>query len=88
MAFALQTQLVAHIKYGAAISAVVLSAVYIVLAFSMRSRTHPLAHWLTLSYAALALIFATLAVPLAVGMPEIKPVAALIASAGGRPVAE
>ncbi len=66
VAFALQTQLVAHIEYGAAISAVVLSAVYIVLAFSIRSRTHPLAQWLTLSYAALALIFATLAVPLAV----------------------
>ncbi len=66
VAFALQTQLVAHIEYGAAISAVVLSAVYIVLAFSMRSRTHPLAQWLTLSYAALGLIFATLAVPLAV----------------------
>ena len=66
VAFALQTQLVAHIEYGAAISAVVLSAVYVVLAFSIRSRTHPLAQWLTLSYAALALIFATLAVPLAV----------------------
>lgn len=66
VAFALQTRLVAHIEYGAAISAVVLSAVYIVLAFSLRSRTHPLAQWLTLSYAALALIFATLAVPLAV----------------------
>ena len=66
VAFALQTQLVAHVEYGAAISAVVLSAVYIVLAFSIRSRTHPLVQWLTLSYAALALIFATLAVPLAV----------------------
>jgi uncharacterized membrane protein len=66
VAFALQTQLVAHVEYGAAISALVLSAVYIVLAFSIRSRTHPLAQWLTLSYAALALIFATLAVPLAV----------------------
>ncbi len=66
VAFALQTQLVAHIEYGAAISAVVLSAVYIALAFLIRSRTHPLAQWLTLSYAALALIFATLAVPLAV----------------------
>ena len=66
VAFALQTQLVAHIEYAAAISAVLLSAVYVVLAFSIRSRTHPLAQWLTLSYAALALIFATLAVPLAV----------------------
>ena len=66
VAFALQTQLVAHIEYGAAISAVLLSAVYIVLAFLMRARTHPVAQRLTLSYAALALIFATLAVPLAV----------------------
>ena len=66
VAFALQTQLVSHVEYGAAISAVVLSAVYVVLAFSIRSRSHPLAQWLTLSYAALALIFATLAVPLAV----------------------
>ena len=66
VAFALQTQLVAHIEYGAAISALVLSAVYVVLAFSIRSRAHPLARWLTLSYAALALVFATLAVPLAV----------------------
>ncbi len=66
VAFALQTQLVAHIEYGAAISAVVLSFVYILLAYAMRVRTHPLAHWLMLSYAALALIFATLAVPLAV----------------------
>ena len=66
VAFSLQTQLVAHMEYGAAISAVLLSAVYIVLAFSIRSRTHPLAQWLTLSYAALALTFATLAVPLAV----------------------
>ena len=66
VAFALQTQLVAHIEYGAAISAVALSAVYVVLAFSIRSRAHPLTQWLTLSYAALALIFTTLAVPLAV----------------------
>lgn len=66
VSFALQTQLVAHFEYGAAISAVVFSFVYVLLAYAMRARTHPLAHWLTLSYAALALIFATLAVPLAV----------------------
>ena len=66
VAFALQTQLVAHIEYGSAISALLLSAVYIVLAFSLRPRIHPLAKWLTLSFAALALMFATLAVPLAV----------------------
>lgn len=66
VAFALQTQLVAHIEYGAAISAVGLSFVYVLLAYAMRSRSHAVAHWLMLSYAALALIFATLAVPLAV----------------------
>ena len=66
VAFALQTQLVAHIEYAAAISAVLMSLVYVLLAFAVRARTHPLAQWLTLSYAALALIFATLAVPLAV----------------------
>lgn len=66
VSFALQTQLAAHFEYGAAISAVVLSFVYILLAFAARSRTHPLAPWLTLGYAALALIFATLAIPLAV----------------------
>lgn len=66
VAFTLQTQLVAHTAYGAAVSAVAVSAVYVLLAFSMRTRIHPLARWLTLSYAALALIFATLAVPLAV----------------------
>ncbi len=66
VAFALQTQLVAHIEYGAAISSVILSFIYVLLAYAMRARNHPLAHWLMLSYAALALIFATLAVPLAV----------------------
>ena len=66
VSFALQTQLVAHFEYGAAISAVVFSFVYVLLAYAMRARGHPLAHWLTLSYAALALVFATLAVPLAV----------------------
>jgi uncharacterized membrane protein len=66
VAFALQTQLVAHIEYGAAISAIVLSFIYVLLAYAMRARSHPIAHWLMLSYASLALIFATLAVPLAV----------------------
>jgi len=66
VAFALQTQLAAHIEYGSAISAVVLSFIYVLLAYAMRTRGHQLAHWLMLSYAALALIFATLAVPLAV----------------------
>ena len=66
VSFALQTQLLAHIEYGAAISAVIVSAIYLILAFTLRKRDQPMAHWLTLSYAALALIFATLAVPLAV----------------------
>jgi uncharacterized membrane protein len=65
VSFALQTQLVAHYEYGAAISAVIASAIYVLLAFFVRSRTQPVAQWLTLSYAALALVFATLAVPLA-----------------------
>lgn len=66
VSFALQTQLVAHIEYGAAISAVIASAIYLLLAFALRNRDFPMARWLTLSYAALALIFASLAVPLAV----------------------
>lgn len=66
VSFALQTQLVSHIEYGAAISAVIASAIYLILAFALRSREPVMARWLTLSYAALALIFATLAVPLAV----------------------
>jgi uncharacterized membrane protein len=65
VSFALQTQLVDHTEYGAAISAIVMSAVYVVLAFAIRRKTQPVAQWLTLSYAALGLIFATLAVPLA-----------------------
>ncbi len=66
VSFALQTQLVSHIEYGAAISAVIASAIYLILAFALRDRETSMAKWLTLSYAALALIFATLAVPLAV----------------------
>lgn len=73
VSFALQTQLVAHFEYGAAISALIASAIYLILAFALRNRDHTdhdhepaMARWLTLSYAALALIFATLAVPLAV----------------------
>lgn len=63
--FALQTQLVQHVAYGAAISAVVMSAIYVLLAFALRRRESPAATWLTLSYAALGLIFATLSIPLA-----------------------
>ena len=66
VSFALQTQLVGHIEYGAAISAMIASAIYLILAFALRNRETSMAKWLTLSYAALALIFATLAVPLAV----------------------
>ena len=66
VSFALQTQLVAHFEYGAAFSAVIASAFYLVLALALRNRDHSMARWLALSYAALALIFATLAVPLAV----------------------
>ncbi len=66
VSFALQTQLVSHIEYRAAISAVISSAIYLILAFALRKRETSMAKWLSLSYAALALIFATLAIPLAV----------------------
>jgi len=66
VSFMLQTQLVAQHEYGAAISAIVASAIYLLLALFVRSRTSAVAGWLTMSYAALALVFATLAVPLAV----------------------
>ena len=70
VSFLLQTQLVEHIEYGAAISAVTASAIYLALALFTRGRSSTangkVAQWLTLSYAALALVFATLAVPLAV----------------------
>ena len=73
LSFALQTQLVSHIEYGAAISAIIASAIYLILAFALRNRKgsdhdpeQVMVRWLTLSYAALALIFATLAVPLAI----------------------
>jgi len=70
VSFLLQTQLVEHFEYGAAISAVAASAAYLLLALFVRGRTATtngrIAQWLTMSYAALALVFATLAVPLAV----------------------
>ncbi len=70
VSFLLQTQLVEHFEYGAAISAIAASAVYLLLALFVRSRATTasgnVAQWLKMSYAALALIFATLAVPLAV----------------------
>jgi uncharacterized membrane protein len=65
VSFALQTQLVDKFEYGAAISAVAASAMYVVLALFTRRKESPVANWLTMSYAALGLIFATLAVPLA-----------------------
>jgi len=70
VSFLLQTQLVEHFEYGAAISAIAASAVSLLLALFVRSRATTasgnVAQWLKMSYAALALIFATLAVPLAV----------------------
>lgn len=70
VSFLLQTRLAEHFEYGAAVSAVAASAVYLLLALFVRRRAATasgnVAQWLTMSYAALALIFATLAVPLAV----------------------
>jgi len=66
VSFLLQTQLVEPFDYGAALSAVSMSTIYLLLALFVRNRREPVARWLTLAYAALALVFATLAVPLAV----------------------
>lgn len=66
VAFALQTQLVEDFKYGSAISAAVLALVYLVSALGLlRSRLRDRVSLLGESFVALAIGFATLAVPLA-----------------------
>lgn len=65
VAFGLQTMLLKHTEYGLAISALLLSAVYIALA-SMLWKKYPETHRLLIeSFIALGAVFATLAVPLA-----------------------
>src|SRR5205814_3250632 len=62
----LQTQLTRNIEYGAAWSAVVLSLVYLLLATWLFRRKRDSLRLLVESFLALGVIFATLAVPLAV----------------------
>ncbi len=64
-AFALQVRLVAHFEYGAALSALVASAIYVVAAQHVRRRHDAAEPLLVPSFAALALLFATLTIPLA-----------------------
>lgn len=62
----LQAALVRPYEYGMSISAVVMAAVYVGLAYLVHSRRRDSLRLLTDAFAALGLVFATLAVPLAV----------------------
>ncbi len=61
----LQSQLVAHFEFGGAISALAASAIYLFAARIVRSRHGAALPVLIQSFAALCLMFATLAIPLA-----------------------
>lgn len=65
VATGLQSQLVAQFEYGGAISALVASAAYLIAARAVRARHGPSLALLTQSFAALCVMFATLAIPLA-----------------------
>ncbi len=65
VAFGLQAAAVRHIEYGAAWSAFVLAALYLVLARTLFRRAGAHLRLLVESYIALSLAFATLAIPLA-----------------------
>lgn len=65
VAFGLQSQLVKNIEYGLALSALVLSGVYISLAIALWKRSAEGLRLLTEAFLALAVIFGTLAIPLA-----------------------
>jgi uncharacterized membrane protein len=64
-AFALQTQLLDHSKYGLAISAAVVAAFYAAMALWLRSKQDKNFELLTQAFIALAVAFGTIAVPLA-----------------------
>ncbi len=63
--FALQAALVGDTRYGAAWSAVALAGVYAVLHLALRRRAEPALALLAQAFLALAVIFATLAIPFA-----------------------
>ena len=65
VAFGLQTRLVRGIEYGAAWSAVVASALYLLLAATLYRRHAETLRMLVEAFLALGVIFATLAIPLA-----------------------
>jgi uncharacterized membrane protein len=65
IAFGLQAALVREIEYGAAFSALALSAFYLVLAKTLFSRAAENLRLLTEAFVALGVVFATLAIPLA-----------------------
>jgi uncharacterized membrane protein len=64
IAFGLQTALVRDIEYGAAFSALAVSALYLLLAKALYSRPHENVRLLAESFIALGVVFATLAIPL------------------------
>ena len=66
IAFGLQTALVHNIEYATAFSALALSGFYLLLAAVLFSRTHENIRLLVEAFLALAVVFGTLAVPLAV----------------------
>ncbi|MBX9962621.1 MAG: DUF2339 domain-containing protein [Burkholderiales bacterium] len=65
VATGLQSQLVSSFEYGAAISAVVVSAIYLFAARFVRDRHGASLALLTQTFASLCIVFATLAIPLA-----------------------
>lgn len=65
VAFGLQTTLLKHTEYGLAISAIVLSAIYISLSIGLSRRYLQTHRLLIESFLALGISFATLAIPLA-----------------------
>lgn len=65
VAFGLQTALLKHTEYGLAISAIILAAIYIVLARSLWAKYQHTHQVLIESFIALGITFATLTVPLA-----------------------
>ncbi|MCC7115189.1 MAG: DUF2339 domain-containing protein [Burkholderiales bacterium] len=65
IAFALEAGLVHDRRYGVAVAALVLAAFYAVLGLALRRRDEPGLRWLGQAFLALALVFATLAIPFA-----------------------
>ena len=65
VAFGMQSQMVRHIEFGAALSALALSAFYLILARWLNAKQAERLRLLVESFLALGVVFATLAIPLA-----------------------